>query len=86
MAQAEHKRSAEEGRDPAVVEKSRLAVGKGCLVGGMVTLAVAESRGYPVAVENKVIPAVTGMVVGHSQAEDPHTRIRPEVVETGRAY
>ena len=66
-----------------------LAGGKGVLVAGMATLVakhtvvvrlVEEGTASPVA-GGRVTPAVVGVVVAHSQAEEPHTQIRPEVAE-----
>jgi hypothetical protein len=93
--QTEHRRSVGADRIPAVVEESRPAECKeNLVVEGMVSLVVkrtvarlvAVGRVNPVAAEDKEIPAVAGMAVAHSQAEEPHTQTRPEVAETARAY
>jgi len=94
-----HRCSVGTDRIPAVVEESRPAEGKeNLVVEGLALLAVkhtvvggvarlvAVGRVNPVAAEDKVIPAVAGMVVAHSQAEEPHTQTRPEVAEIVRAY
>lgn len=102
-AQTEHRRSAGEGRVPAVVEESLPVGGKESLVGGMAILAVkctvvedtvvegtarlvVEEMANPVAEKDKPTPGLVGTVVARGQAEDPPARIRPEVVETARAY
>jgi len=85
-AQTEHKRSAGEGRDPAVAEENMLAGGKESLVvGGMAFLAVmhtaAEGMGRHVA-GGMVSSVVADRAAAHIQAEKLHTQTRPGVAET----
>jgi hypothetical protein len=98
MAQTERKRSAGD-KERLVGGMTILAVthtvlegtarfvveGTGRLVVEGTVRLVAGGIAHPVA-EDKVTPAVVGMVAARSQAEEPRTQIHPGMVKIAWAY